>query len=532
MTQPGTPLATSDLLTIDVEAEIRKLCGRQLDSPAECLVELTRLAIQSGGKAVRVDVRRRATTIQTIGGSLSDAVLEALALVGDPTQPSRERHAALVAIEAAHGVGLLTLVAAPAATVTVSNAAGGRTLLLEAGRSPRWIRARESGPGLILRIARRGRRGTERQTLRERCAFASMPVFLDGRLVSRGLVVDDCIIELVVDAAGLTCKVGLPRTGQLSRTTMLVQEVVARETYTASRRGAVHIAVVRDRVATGIEQVDLRGANVLVRSVRNELYERLARGFNDLAARDRLAARELLLRYAEKAGRTGLLVGVPLFRRLSGDRVDVEAVRALARGGAVWAVEPDTSTRRYVVDARQVLVLERGEREFVARSLGLGIQEPPALSRDTLVTRLTFIWRRLKDGLLDRGRRVVGRLLGAHPIAPGRWTAVERALMGAVQDELASGRYSLPAVAAPVSRGARVLLVERGSLPLMLRRRGADWFLLVPRRHPRVVQVMRLFAREPSSLYPIMAALFGGHDGYGVAKAALQLSCLGRVRVA
>ena len=179
-----------------------------------------------------------------------------------------------MALEAAHAVGLLTLVAAPAATVVVSGAAGRRTLLLEAGRSPRWIRGRDSGPGLLLRVDRRGRRGAERQAVRERCTFAGVPVFLDGRLVSRGLAVDDCLIELAVDAAGLTCKVGLPRTGQLSRTTVLVGEVVAKEAYTASRRGAVHVAVVRDRLASGLEQVDLLAADELVRSVRSELYER------------------------------------------------------------------------------------------------------------------------------------------------------------------------------------------------------------------------------------------------------------------
>ena len=59
MTHPTRTLTAHDLLSIDVEAEIKKLCGRQLDSPAERLVELARLAIQSGGRAVRVDVRRR-----------------------------------------------------------------------------------------------------------------------------------------------------------------------------------------------------------------------------------------------------------------------------------------------------------------------------------------------------------------------------------------------------------------------------------------------------------------------------------------
>jgi hypothetical protein len=44
--------------------------------------------------------------------------------------------------------------------------------------------------------------------------------------------------------------------------------------------------------------------------------------------------------------------------------------------------------------------------------------------------------------------------------------------------------------------------------------------------------MMRALDREPASLYPIMAALFGGHDGYGVTKQTLQMSFLARVRVA
>ena len=82
-----------------------------------------------------------------------------------------------------------------------------------------------------------------------------------------------------------------------------------------------------------------------------------------------------------------------------------------------------------------------------------------------------------------------------------------------------------------MSRSVRVLLVDRGSLPLTLRRRGREWLLPVPRRHPRVVQMLRAFAAQSASLYPIMAALFGGHDGYGVNKAELQGLLLTRVRV-
>ena len=150
-------------------------------------------------------------------------------------------------------------------------------------------------------------------------------------------------MELLWAAAGCDCKVGLPFSGELSRTVVLRDEVVWHESYGLSASGWVHTAVVRlhgaaaggGGAAGGLAQV-----KQVVRAARGELYDRLASGFAHLAPPAQATARELLLRRADKSRDPGLLAGVPLFRRLDGARVDLATLRAAAqgsiRGPSMW----------------------------------------------------------------------------------------------------------------------------------------------------------------------------------------------------
>ncbi|MBI5507843.1 MAG: hypothetical protein HY903_03710 [Deltaproteobacteria bacterium] len=520
MTAPRVTAA--DLLSIDVEAEVQKLCGRQLEDEVATVAEVCRFAIQSGAIAVQVDLGRRRVRVAAPGGAMPSGAFEAVAVLADPGCAVAARHRALVELEVSCGVGLLALLAAPTASLGVSDSDRAMTLVFCRGRAPGAVIGRPTSPGLVLTVARSGSRRVLRRALREKLAYASVPVFLDGRATSRGPALPDCLVQLTVETPRLSCRVGLPRHADLSRSIVVVGEVVAKEVYTASRRGAVHLAVVRDKARARAPAVDLRVVHDLVREVRDTLYVRLAALLGSMSVADQDCARRLLLRYALQAGRLELLAGVPLFRTDSGAQVDLQTVRSLCTDGVLWAVEPPGRGADGKDGGRRTLVLDGYEREFLLRAFGLTVEPPPAGYRRRLAAA---VWSQVAAGasrVRQYGRGFVAGLMGVRPIHESFWADAERGVIRAIEALLTSGRYVLPTLTPGLSRLTRVALVEHGRLPLAPRRFGSGFVLLVPRRHPQLQRMARALEADPGMLYPLMAVLFGGHDGFGGGKTELQ----------
>ena len=104
------PLAsTSDLLSIDVAAELRKLSGLSLEGPWQVPSLLVRWAVARGARRAEVTLRRRSWRIST------DALLAAehvtlLRTVLDARRADLERHAAFVVLEQSSSRELACLV--------------------------------------------------------------------------------------------------------------------------------------------------------------------------------------------------------------------------------------------------------------------------------------------------------------------------------------------------------------------------------------------------------------------------------------
>lgn len=512
----------TSILSIDVHEEIRKICGQQLSSPAERLVELVRTVVRYGARAVRIQVGLRWATIDSVGGSIPNDVIEHLSTLGETRLPAKKRHSALVACEGQNLVGLMSLLGSGEAEIESATEAGSLRLDLAAGGRPIVTRGSQRPAGIQIRVGRRGRRRDEIVALRSACKFASLPIFLSGELISAGLVTEDCFLEMTMRSGGLECRVGLPRAGELCQTTTLCQEVVCRESYSLSRRGFVHLAVVRDSRATGPDRIRTAAVQRLVQTARQKLYASMRESLSALSLADRRVARNLLFRRCERSGDLSHIEGLRLFRLLNGDVVDVDRLRAAARKGAIWAVETSASRRHWLVHPAEVFLLDAREREFVVKELGMRVMHPPSLTRDTLLSRaqreFVALGRRLRDGL----RSLAARVAGVQPLNHTLLEPAERQLIAALQAELGCGRYVPPGLPRDVSREMRILMSRRGSLPLRVRRTGGGLCLLVPRHHPQVKRMVAAFSREPASLYASFAVLFGGHDGFGRRKAALQ----------
>ena len=512
--------SASNLLTIDVEAEIRKLCGDQV-GPGDVPIELVRLAVRVGAHSVRVDLGSRFTTLVAAGAHLDLATLEALAMLADPHAGPDQRHAALLHCEATYGRGLLSLVAATEATVISADASGRYSLTLRSGERPSFCRAPASGAHLTMRIKRSGARAPERAALGRACRHASLPVLVDGKRVSYGPRLEGCFLEGRLEAGPYEIFVGLPAKGELCHTIVLRHEVVCKENLGLSPRGFTHVALVRDRTP-GDDPIAMRRIKDLVRSARQELYTRLRRTFASLSMANQNAGRELLLRRAEHGGGPNELYGVPLFRRLLGSPIDLTELQRIAHQRVVWAIEPSATGHRWLGERTEIFVLSAREREYLTRQLGLVAQQPASSPADSAFPRLWLQARNLARIAARVAQRGWSRLAGHRVAPPSALTPTESLFVTAILNEIAAGRFTLPEIAPRLSQRAVVHLSERGSLPLVVRRIGAELCVLVPRSHPRVQRMMTALARDPSLLYPTMLALFGGHDGYGPRKGEMR----------
>jgi len=519
------------LLTIDIQAEIRKLCGRQLVDREAHVVELVRLAVRLGARLVRVRLGWLAAHVETVGGYLPSEVLTTLAQVANPEEAAMTRHRGLVDLETTYGPAMLSLLGARWASVVSARGDSGERLRLTLGARSVLESWSAAEPGVSVSVAHRGVPWRDARVLRERCRYANLPIVVHGLDARCGLAPDDCLMDLGHERAALQGRVGLPRKGELSRTTLLVQEVLAKETFTASPRGAVHTAVVRDRLATRLDQVDTQAVHRLVLEVRDELYRRLAQRLGELSAADQVVARRRLMRYVAKSGQLELIATLTWFVNLAGEALNVTGVRARAEAGAVWAVAPGApERRRYVVEPRAVLVLGPREREFVNEALGLKVRQPTQLSREGAWNR---VGRSLRDHVM-RGVELVHRFgvrfTGVRAIPESEWTATERELMTALQREVASGRYHFVDTPQGAATQVELRLVERGALPLRPQPWAGRLVVAVPRRHPRVAPLAAAVARDPAMVYLAWAALTGGQDGYGVSKTEWQAAWLMRLR--
>jgi len=502
------------LLTIDVEAEIRKLCGRQLGDPADQVVELIRLAIRVGAQSVRVRVGFRWVDIESIGGVLPESSLRWLCATADPQLPAKDRHEALLRCEAEQGVGLLSLVTATAAVITSNNPRAQHQLRLCSGDPPRYTRRSTAAPGINIRVTREASRRQTRMVLERACRFSEVPVFLDGRTISSGEDLDACLVRTQVHHEDLVCDVGLPRSGELCQTVWLSDELVRKESFGVSPRGYVHVAVIR---GPG-DNIDAATAKNIVHQARSWLYDSLRAQLPRLRGADLRAARDLLFRRVERGGDEAELAGLPLFRRLSGDRVDLSALRRATRAGTVWAVEPGARRRHWLVQPESIFVLDARERELLTEHLRIACQEPPAMAGSSLVSGVRRVVRGAGRKMARGVSGLIGRALGGQPVNLASLSESERRLVAAVQSELSAGHFSLPGISARLSRRIHVDVCERGSLPLQVRRRGDRLAVVIPRRHAAVTRMVAALEREPASLLVVMAVLFAGHDGYGRAK--------------
>lgn len=190
--ETGATIALNALLRIDVSAEIRKLSDAQLQGSWQLGAESVRLAVQCGAQTIRVSTSRHRLRLSARGANMPQALLGHLACVMDENQPGSKRHLALEQLETCSHPVLLSLLSQSIDTLdlTIQNQQGRFRLHCDRGQKPHRLRqAKEHGsPSLYLelKIHDLDHRAL-RSSLHELCRFCSIPLQVDGRMVTAPL---------------------------------------------------------------------------------------------------------------------------------------------------------------------------------------------------------------------------------------------------------------------------------------------------------------------------------------------------------
>jgi hypothetical protein len=204
-------------LRIDVAAEIRKLVQRQFKSAGDYAVELVRFAASHRPLRIDVTVRGGSFSVSQNGEPLSGNTIRRLAALFDPERSDEGRHRALVALENESAAGVLAAFSVRSPRVTFEGSVDGRPKGVDFSprRAPRRFDCRRR-EGFSITVRGKGRDpAVEQRLLRESCRHSMVPIRLNGRLITKGLQVSECLLHVDLRNPRLHGAVGLPRTSDL-----------------------------------------------------------------------------------------------------------------------------------------------------------------------------------------------------------------------------------------------------------------------------------------------------------------------------
>jgi hypothetical protein len=507
------------LLRIDVAAEIRKLVQRQFKSAGDYAVELVRFAASHRPMRIDVIVRGGELKITHDGAAIDGNTIRRLAAVFDPSRTDEGRHRALVALENDDATSVLAAFSVKSPRVTVEGLVDGRPkgVELQAGRPPRRFDSRRR-EGFSITVRGKGRDpALEKRLLEECCRHSLVPIRVNGELISKGLQVDDCLLHVDLRNPRLHGAVGLPRTSDLVRIDRLRHGVRFEEVVRAPTSGVVFHAVVNE------SDDNLDSTWNTLRRAAKRLFGRLAARFPELSEQGRERAIRLLTDRFRHARDPELMARVKAFERVTGSALELEQLRVLAGRSSIHCIEPDEPPDGYDCEGRVVLRVGAHQRKFVERELGIALLPPPprtgaAGSGEWLRVKLRALRNALRDAF------------GGGPGQPARdddLDPAETMFLEAVRAEVRSGTFALTGEDRPFRIGIRMAEGQRRPFVKVARRDDRSEYR-ISRSHPLVEMAVEAVDNDPAFVYPALALLTEGHDGYAEVREGAQRAIIDR----
>ncbi|MCA9695799.1 MAG: hypothetical protein KC636_39845, partial [Myxococcales bacterium] len=481
----GEPVDVRSLLTIDVDAELRKLTSAGLEGPWQLPSELVRRAVHAGARAVAVVTGWRRVEVVDDGDPIPGEQLTWLMTLLDDAAPSERRHQALLALEGAAAHELLALTGLLRGH-EFELTSGGARIVAASGRPPRREAAATRGgttiavrgPGLDVARARRW--------VKEMCRFAPGRVTLDGAPVNDGAGDFMCSTALRFDdgagEARVTGLVALTARGEQTRVWLLQHGVVT--THVGINNAPCFEAVVDfgPSIPGRASAIDLRTAlarelSALVdRAV--SLMLQVARRIAGLTPRTQERLLRLLFLCARRGYRVDEIRQLAILpRAVDGAELGWMSVEAIER-----AVQVDASGHRHV----QALYPEQSPAGFALRGPPVLILDAPSRSALSELFKLRFhppaprsdgqtLRERAREGLMRIGWALGDRLRpGARQIPAHELDADDRRFLELLR----------VAVSGPADAPEEVHLCHGHGV--VRRTRGPPSKLLLPRQNPDV----------------------------------------------
>lgn len=488
-------LELSELLTIDVAAELRKLALGTLAGPWEVPTQLARWA--GWHAATRVDLKLGRNTLEFVaeGATLDAELLHTLAGALDERAAPGARHVALVALESAPGPSLLGLLALEPRAFELRS--GGLALLRRAGQSPRLASQRASADTRLRLTGLRLDRARARAELLGAGRFAHVPLHVDGQDARTGFAGAWAEAPLPSPLSGRLALVSGLRSSRLRLT---VGGIVSAH-LTVPGAPPFDAVVSADRWAHAQGPAGLREAvQPHVRTLVDAavaLLLREASGPRGGATAAESDLRHGLLTAARRRLRLSEVLQVPLIEARGPaaragllSLIELGHEAELRRGTPIEALEPGQDPARFVLRAPLWLVADAETRSRLLELLGLRFVTPARHEAPALGSRLGARLRDLPGALLRSWAKARGRAA----LPETHWTGAERRLVEELR-ALLRGREAPQAV----------WLCAGGGLPFLRRRETLELWL--PREATLVRMAGQALERDRSLAAAALAAL-------------------------
>lgn len=496
------PSLEAEFLSVDVDAQLRKLASRSFRSPHEYPVELVRDALRRGATVVQLRISSRRMEVKDNGAAFDEQTVKKMHLLLNPELPAWERHSALELLSGAGRLGLLSAWAPSPTCVQVYSSDVSWQWF--PGRGPEALACTSHSGNRVCIRRRNADWRKEREEVIEACRFSPRAVILDGVECSiRGGRLHDLVSGPVCPGEGVRGgTIWIPRRGDVCRIHLLADGIRWRTVaLSAGRNGLVFEAAVEspecmpDGLVLGLRRTALR------------LYFALVNSYEVLPLEMRNRVDELVFGHYRASGDAVILDRFSAFRRLSDRRLlSIGDVRQMALGGAVNVLLPEEKPGRFCVEGSQTLVVTRRQRDFLA-SEGLALSSPrrrpvaPARLRSWL-SEVSNMWRRLRGRL---------GLPGSPGLEPHLLEASERAFLEQLDSMVRERRFRLPWTLE--GEEAQVRLQRGRRAPRVLRHQGKT-VLVIGRGHRWTRLAVDALQAHPGNIRMVLPLLTMGHDGW------------------
>ncbi len=497
-----------DLFAIDIDAEIRKLSKRLFKEEGEHFVELIRFAASLGPDQIDVALNRRGLVIQSKGAHPGEALIDKMSMVFDETRSDDRRHRALVAIEKSYGLGILAAFAGQPQKVMLTWTDSGQPKGIEIveGQKPRRVTSAPKNRFEIAITSRIRNHKKMRRLIERRCRYSPIPICVNNTPLLGELHLDECIIQVALKNDRMHGVVGLPFHKDVQHITRLSHGIVNEKVVYPAWRGLVLSAIVEE------QDQDFQATKATLKRAVERLLKRLKERYENFPGSTQERILELLFERYKNTGDESLLSDVHAFLTVDGPPLDLVKIKEIAKGGSILAIDLDSPIDAYEIGDKPVLRLSGHNRQFLNDVGRIRLVPPPS----------RICRKKLRDGLgaqIRDAAKWISNLLGSvpgQPISKNLLDANEVAFLDALKANI-EPMGSTPAKGDEQSSCEAVDMTERQRSPwVRLQRKGKPATYRLARSHPKIRAMMDAFQSNPLTIYPALALITDGQEGYPV----------------